>query len=198
MPTMRKWMTSVLRKAALGVAMAAGLGCATTQGPPGYSIESETGSKTGNPFEIRLYASGPELKGVLVNRSTGKQMLLHDVHLQVSTLEMISATGSNHKPYDSRKLTKYDTTPYCSLFTTLPSGTKLVLGTSRFRKSRDGFAGQWGPFHFEELPAGEYQAQVTWLSERTQCLDEATRQMRKLPTLWRGVVYSNQVTLRLR
>jgi len=193
---MRERMTWMHRKAALGVAILCGFGCAT-QGQPGFSIEADTGSKTGNPFEIRLTASGSELKAALVNRSSSKQMLLHEAHLRASTLELVPPIGSRPKPYDSRMLKKYDTTPYCQLFLMLPPGSKLGLGSVRFGKSRDGYAGQWGPFNFEELPAGDYQAQVTWHSERAQCFDESTRQLRKLPSLWRGVVRSNQVTLHL-
>ena len=194
---MCEWMTRMLRKVALGVAMTCGLGCATP-GPPGFSIEADTGSRTGNPFEIRLTASGSELKAVLLNRSSSKQILLHEPHLQASTLELVPPIGSRPKPYDSRMIKKYDTTPYCQLFLTIPPGAKLVLGSLRFGKSREGFAGQWGPFNFEEVPAGEYQAQVAWHSERAQCFDESTRQMRKLPAAWRGIVRSNQVTLHLR
>lgn len=196
MPTMRDWTTWMLRKAALGVAILCGFGCATS-GQPGFSIEATTGSRTGNPFEIRLTASGSELKAVIVNRSSSEQRLLHDAHLQTATLELVSSTGSQHKPYDSRMIKKYDTTPYCYLVQTLAPGKKLGLGLVRLQKSRDGFAGEWGPFIFEEVPAGDYQARVTWLSERTQCFDASTRQMRKLPSVWRGVVHSNQVTLHL-
>jgi hypothetical protein len=196
MPTMCDWMTWMLRKTALGVVLLCGISCAT-QGQPGFSIEADTGSKTGNPFEIRLAASGSELKAVLVNRSWSKQGLLHETHLQVSTLELVGAAGSRPKPFDSRMIKKFDTTPYCSLFQTLPHGTKLALGSVNFRKSRDGHEGQWGPFNFVELPAGDYQAQVAWHSERAQCFDESTRQMRKLPSVWRGMVRSNQVTLHL-
>jgi hypothetical protein len=188
----------MLRKAALGAAILCGLGCAGMKGPPGYSIEATTGSRTGNPFEIRLSASGSDLKAVLVNLSSTEQRLLNDAHLQVSTLELTSSTGSEHKPYDSRLIMKYDATPYCGLFQPLAPGRKLVVGTVRFRKSRDGFAAVWGPFNFEELPAGDYQARVTWHSEKGQCLEEDTRQMRKLPSVWRGMVRSNQVTLHLR
>ena len=193
---MCEWMTRMLRKVALGVAMTCGLGCATP-GPPGFSIEADTGSRTGNPFEIRLTASGSELKAVLVNRSSAEQRLLHDAHLQATTLELVPSTGVGPKPYDSRLIMKYDTKPYCQLFQTLPAGKKLALGSVRFKKSSDGFAGQWGPFNFEEVPAGDYQARVTWHSERAQCFDESTRQMRDLPTVWKGMVRSNQVTLHL-
>jgi hypothetical protein len=190
-------MTSMLPQTTLA-ALAVGLfGCATA-GQPGFSIEANSGSKTGNPFEIRLTASGSDLKAVLVNRSSSPQMLLQDAQLQTTTLDLLSATGNAHKPYDSRMIKKLDTTPYCNLFITLPPGKKLLLGWVRFKKSRDGFAGEWGPFNFEELPASKYQARVTWLSERAQCLDETTRQMRKLPRVWRGVVHSNQVNLNLR
>jgi hypothetical protein len=194
---MRPRMTSILCQAALGLAALGGGGCAT-QGQPGFSIEAETGSRTGNPYEIRLTASGSELKAVLVNHSSAKQVLLHEPHLQASTLELVPPTGSRPKPYDSRMLKKFDTTPYCQLFLTLPPGTKLALGTVRFGKSRDGYTGQWGPFNFDEVPAGDYHAQVVWQSERSQCFDETTRQMRKLPTIWRGVVRSNQIVLHLK
>jgi hypothetical protein len=197
MPTMRERMTSMLRKAALGVAILCGLGCAANQGQAGDSLEWSTGSRTGNPIEIRLTASGPKLKAVLVNRSAAGQMLLHDAHLQAATLELVSSTGSRPKPYDSRMIMKYDSTPYCRLFQTLPPGKKLELGAVHFQLSRDGFAGQWGPFNFDEVPAGDYQARVTWHSDRAQCFDESTRQMRKLPSVWRGMVRSNQVTLHL-
>jgi len=191
-------MTWMLRRAALGVAILCGLGCAANQGQAGDSIEWRTMSRTGNPFEIRLIASGYDLKAVLVNRSAVEQRLLHDAHLQAATIEIVSSTtGSRHKPYDSRMIMKYDTTPYCQLFQTLPPGKKLEIGSVHFRKLRDGFAGQWGPFNFEEMPAGDYQARVTWHSDRAQCFDESTRQMRKLPAVWRGLVRSNQVTLHL-
>jgi len=194
---MRARMTWMFRNAGLGTAILCGLGCAATQGQAGDSMEATTGSKTGNPFEIRLTASGSELKAVFVNRSSAQQRLLHGAHLQAATLELVSSTGSRHKPYDSRMIMKYDTTPYCQLFQTLAPGKKLEVGFVRFKQSRDGYSGQWGPFNFDEVPAGDYQARVTWYSERAQCLDESTRQMRKLPSVWRGVVRSNQVTLHL-
>ena len=148
-------------------------------------------------MEIRLTASGPQLKAVLVNRSSVEQRLLNDAHLQAATLELIPTTGVGPKPYDSRLIMKYDTKPYCQLFQALPPGKKLELGTVRFQKSRDGFTGQWGPFNFDEVPAGDYQVRVTWYSDRAQCLDESTQKMQKVPAVWRGFVRSNLVTLHL-
>jgi hypothetical protein len=197
MPAMYEKQTWMSFMTALGMAMVCNLGCAT-QGQPGFSIEAETGSRTGNPFEIRLTVRGSEVTAMLINRSSSRQVLVHDARLQPATLELISATGSEHKPYDSRTIMKYDTTPYCQLFPTLAPGKKLELGTARFQKSRDGFRGQWGPFNFEEVPPGDYQVRVTWHSERAQCVEEGAKQMRKLTTVWRGIVRSNQVTLRLR
>ena len=194
---MREKMTRMLRTVALGVAILCDLGCAANQGQAGDSIEWKTGSKKGNPFEIRLTAHGPELKAVLVNRSSAEQRLLYSDHLQAATLELIPVTGVGPKPYDSRMIMKFDSKPYCQLFQTLPPGKKLQLGSMHFQKSRDGFAGQWGPFNFEEVPAGEYQARVVWHSERAQCFDEGTRQMRTVASVWRGLVRSNQVTLHL-
>jgi hypothetical protein len=196
MPAMYERMMLMLLKAALGAVIFGGLGCAT-HGQTGFSIEAATGSRTGNPFELVLTTRGSELKAVLINRSSKEQMLLHNDYLQADMLELVASTGSRHAPYDSRKLRKYDTTPYCNLFQTLAPGKKLELGAVHFRQSRDGSQGQWGPFNFEELPAGDYQARVTWLSERGQCMEESPRQMRKLPAIWRGVVHSNPVTLHL-
>jgi CRISPR/Cas system CSM-associated protein Csm3 (group 7 of RAMP superfamily) len=193
---MHQWMTSMLRTAALGTAVLCGLGCAT-QGKPGFSIEATTGSRTGNPFEIHLTTSGSELKGVLVNRSSSEQRLLYNNNLQSTRLELISATGSVHKPYDSRKLKKLDTKPYCYLFQSLGPGKKRELGFVRFNKLRDGYAGQWGPFNFEEMPPGDYQARIIWQTEITHCFDESIGKMRKVSPVWRGIVRSNQVTLRL-
>ena len=195
---MRELFTCMFRSAVPGMVILCGLGCAENQRQAGFSIGAESGSRTGNPFEIRLKTSGSGLTAVLINRSSSEQMLLHGPYLQVSTLELVSSTGSVHKPYDSRLMMKYDPTLYCELFRTVASKKKLELGSIKFRQTRDGFSGQWGPFNFDELPAGDYQARVTWLSDRGQCLDEATRKLRKLPTVWRGVVHSNQVTLHLR
>ena len=194
---MRQRLTGMLHRAALGVAILSGLGCAANQGKAGDSIEWRTGSRTGNPMEIRLTAKGPELKAVLVNRSAAEQRLLHDAHLQAATLELVSSTSIGPKPYDSRMIMKFDSKPYCQLFQTLPPRKKLELGSVHFQKSRDGYAGQWGPFNFEEVPAGDYQARVIWHSERDQCYDESTRQMRKLSSVWKGLVRSNQVILHL-
>jgi len=195
---MRDWMSWKLREAALGVAILCGLGCAANRGLPGDSIEWKTGSRTGNPFEIRLTVRGSNLEAVLVNRSSEKHLLLHDARLQVSTLELVPPIGGPPKPYDSRLISKYDTKLYCHLFVPLRPGTKFKLGSAQFQKKREGFTGQWGPYIFDEVPAGEYKARVIWHNERDACYDESIQKMRKLPDVWRGMVRSNQVTLRLR
>jgi len=176
-----------------------GLACSVTQGQPGDSIEWRTGSTTGNPFEIRLVSSGSELKAVLANRSSSEQVLLYHEYLQTSSIELVSSTGQqpNPKPYDSRLIMKVDSKPYCRLFQKLGPGKKLEIGTLSLRKSRDGYAGQWGPYNFDEVAAGDYHARVIWHSERSQCLDESTQQMRKLTSAWKGMVRSNQITVHL-
>ncbi len=194
---MRRCTMLRLPQAALGVALLSALACATARDQGGDSIEWRTGSKTGNPFEIRLNANGTELGASLHNRSTSKQSFLHDTNLQASTLEVLAPNGMRSRHYDSRLLMKLDNKPYCHLFQTLMPGDKLDLGAVQFRKSRDGYSGQWGPFNFDELPAADYQVRVIWHSERGQCLDESTGKMRALPSVWRGMVRSNQVTLQL-
>jgi hypothetical protein len=197
MLAMRERSICILPRAALGVAVLCAVGCAANQNNGGFSIEATSGRRTGNPFEIRLTSGDAALKAVLVNRSSSDQMLLHSAQMQPSTLEITSATGSLHKPYDSRKIGKLDATPYCHLFLPIGPGKKMLLAGMHFRKSRDGYSGEWGPFNFDELPAGDYQVRVVWYSERTQCLDEGTGKMRRLPSVWRGIVRSNQVTLHL-
>ncbi len=194
---MHELMTSVGCKATLAVVFLSAFACASTGGQSGDSVEATTGSRTGNPLDIRLTASGPELKAVIVNHSSTDRMLLHTLYLQASTLELVSSTGSQLKPYDSRLIMKYDGAPYCHLFQKLVPGKKVQLGAMRFRSSRDGFTGQWGPFNFDEVPAGDYQVRVTWYSDRAQCLDESTQKMQKVPAVWRGFVRSNLVTLHL-
>jgi len=188
----------LLRKTMLGMVLVCCVACATPKGLPGDSIEASTGKRTGNPFEIRLTAKGAELKAVIeVSRKTTEKWVLHDMHLQPSRLELISSTGTVRKPYDSRMIKKFDTTPYCRLFWEVAPGKSLDFWSVRFQKSRDGYKGQWGPFHFDELPADDYRARVIWTSNRTQCFDENTGQTRKLLS-WKGRVRSNQVFLHLR
>ena len=194
---MDEWTIGVPRKAVLATVLLSVSACAVQQGQPGDSIEWRTGSRTGNPLEIRLMVHGSDLKAVLVNRSSSPQEILYNAYLQTSALELASPTGRSPKPYDSRLIMKYDRTPYCRLFKTLAPHKEMALEIIRFRKSHDGFSGQWGPFHFDEVPDGDYQARVSWHSERSQCLDESTRQMRDLSSTWKGLVRSNQVLLHL-
>lgn len=194
---MRRCMTCKPSGIALGVALLSGLACATTGDQAGDSIEWRTGSNTGNPFEIRLTANGATLTATLLNRSSSKQTFLYDANLQASTLELLAANGMRSKPYDSRLIMKIDPKPYCHLFQTVAPGSKLELGAVPFRKGHDGYSGQWGPFNFDELPVGEYRVRVIWHSERAHCFDEGSGKMRALPSVWRGMVRSNQVTLQL-
>jgi hypothetical protein len=192
----REWIR-LARCGALGALVFAAASCASFHGQPGYAIEASTGSKTGNPFEIRLTGSGDELRAVFINKSSTEQKLLYDPNIQASALELVPAIGSRPKPYDSRLIKKVDNTPYCYLFMTLAPGKKLVFVSGRFRKTRDGYAGQWGPFNFDEVAPGKYTARVIWTSEREQCFDQSTGKMRKLPGIWKGLVWSNEAELRL-
>jgi hypothetical protein len=194
---MRSSTTHKLFEIIVAFSLLSGLACATARSTAGDSIEWRTGDKTGNPLEIQLTGNGTDLKATMLNRSKSKQVVLHDVNLQASTLEMLAANGMPAKHYDSRMIMKVDNKPYCQLFQTVAPGKKLELWTAQFRKSRDGYTGQWGPFNFDELPAGEYRVRVIWHSDRGQCLDESTGKMRALPSVWRGMVRSNQVTLQL-
>jgi hypothetical protein len=194
----------ILIATALGAAQAAGISLhAACAAPPAKAradsyTAKETKMNEENPFDIRLSGNGPELKAVLVNRSPVPRWALCDGELQPSRLEIVSASGKRVKAFDSRAIMKYDNTVHCRLFKSIPAGRDIEIGSARFKNSGHGFEANWGPFHFENLPAGDYKVRVVWASEFEQCFDEDTKQERKMPNVWIGRVQSNEVTLQLR
>lgn len=184
----------------LAIALCWNLACASPQGQAGRDPKAvkETKMKDDNPFEIRLTSHGNDIRAVLVNRSQAALPVLTGADLQPSQLKLISAAGRKPSYFDSRDIKKFDNTPYCHRFQNLAPGRELELGTARFKKSGSEFSASWGPFTFDQLPAGDYRAEVSWRSEYEQCFDESTKQMRKVPSIWTGVVRSNEVSLQLR
>ena len=157
-----------------------------------------SGETDTHPFEIRLTGTGSTLKAVLVNRSTSAVPVLHHIDLQPSQLKLLSSAGKKQRYSDNRAVMKFDNTPYCHLWQTLAPGHELELGTVQLKPTAGGYSASWGPYVFETIPAGDYQAQVVWRSELDQCLDEGSTQLRKLPGGWTGVVTSNELALHLR
>ena len=150
------------------------------------------------PLEIRLTAGrGPDLEAVLVNRSRKVQAILHDTELQPSRLLLFDAQGAAIDPFDSRSIKKYDATVYDYSFQNLAPGQELKLFAARFQRSGKGASVSWGPFEFEELPAGVYAAKIVWESRIEAYLDEGTQEVRRLPSVWLGSLESNTVTVRL-
>ncbi len=150
------------------------------------------------PLTIVLRRSGNELKATIVNRSAVTASVLCDGELQPSRLKLVASDGTRMSAMDGREIEKFDTTPYCGLFRPLAAGRELEIGWVRFNRNGDRFSGTWGPFLFDSLPPGDYQASVEWRSELEQCFDEGSQQMRKVPNLWTGVVRSNELALSLR
>jgi hypothetical protein len=149
------------------------------------------------PFEIRLMGEkGPALRAVLINHSDVPQVILHDPKLQPSRLDLNGPDGEPVDAFDSRRVKKFDNTIRCEQLRTIPAPGEIEFGAVRFRRGGQGYAVTWGPFEFEDLPAGAYTARIVWESTADSCLDESTQEQRKL-RLWLGEVRSNEVTLRL-
>jgi len=193
-------LAATLLCVAFAAAPSLNVACASQPAKPSPDTRAakETKMKDDNPFEIRLTGNGAELKAVLVNRSPVARSALCDGELQPSRLEMVASTGKRVKAFDSRDIMKYDNTVHCRLFKSIPPGRDIDIGSARFKKSGNGFAASWGPFHFENLPAGDYKVRVVWSSELEQCFDEDTKQERKIANAWTGRVQSNEVILQLR
>ena len=198
--------SGILTETALCAALVAGISLnAVYAAPPAKRAASPTAQSTKetkmtdeDPFEIRLSGNGPELKAMLVNRSSVPRSALCDGELQPSRLEIVSSTGKRVKAFDSRSIMKYDNTVHCRLFKSVQPGRDLEMGAVKFKKSGEGFEASWGPYRFETVPAGEYKARVIWTSEFDTCFDEETEQQRKLANVWLGRIQSNEVTLLLR
>lgn len=150
-------------------------------------------------LEIKLSSDkGSTLRAVLLNHSRVSQNILHDPLLQPSRLDLIGPKGERIEPFDSRSIMKYDATIYCSRFKQLAPGSEIELHSIRFKRAGQGFAATWGPYEFEKLTAGAYTALVVWESAADTCMNEETRQLQRLPSVWLGRLESNEVSLRLR
>lgn len=151
------------------------------------------------PFEIRLeVVKGPGLAARLINRSPATQPVLHDPRLQASQLVLRDAAGEEVEAFDRRALMKFDPRVYCNLFRPVPRGAELKLEEVRFEREDATWALAWGPFSFEELPAGSYAARVIWSSEAATCQDAVDSEPHPVAGVWLGTVTSNEVTVVLK
>lgn len=147
-------------------------------------------------LELRL-VKGPGLAGRLLNHSAAARPVLHDLRLQPSRVVLVTAGGDTLEPFDKRSLMKFDGTLFCQSFRPLAPGAALDLGEARFARADGGWSLTWGPFEYEELPAGRYTARLAWTSAAADCQETRAAEPRPVPGVWLGTVASNAVEVTL-
>lgn len=99
---------------------------------------------------------------------------------------------------DSRNVRKYDATVYRRSFQTVPSGGRLVLVEQSFEpRGASAWSLSWGPFVFENLAPGPWEAVATFDSLLDRWFDEESRTMETNRNAWTGQLRSNAVQCRL-
>lgn len=147
-------------------------------------------------LELRL-VKGPGLAGRLLNHSAAARPVLHDLRLQPSRVILVTAAGDTLEPFDRRSLMKFDGTLFCQSFHPLAPGAALDLGEARFIRADGGWSLTWGPFEYEDLPAGRYTARLAWTSVAADCQETRAAEPRPVPGVWLGTVASNAVEVTL-
>ena len=147
-------------------------------------------------LELRL-VKGPGLAGRLLNHSAAARPVLHDLRLQPSRVILVTAAGDTLEPFDRRSLMKFDGTLSCQSFHPLAPGAALDLGEARFIHADGGWSLTWGPFEYEDLPAGRYTACLAWTSVAADCQETRAAEPRPVPGVWLGTVASNAVEVTL-
>ncbi|MEK7406568.1 MAG: hypothetical protein AAB225_15810 [Acidobacteriota bacterium] len=147
--------------------------------------------------ELKLTA-GPTLEAVLHNRSGVPINVLDAEEIQPTRLMLINAAGKELTPFDERTRRKFDRTVYKSSFETLAPGEHLELGSETFEKiSPRLYTLRWGPFHFRRIPAGLWKARVVFESRIDRAIDDDSGRSVPVGKVWKGVVQSNTVEVRL-
>ena len=148
-------------------------------------------------LELQL-TKGPGLSARLVNQGPAARPVLHDLRLQPSRLVLRNAAGDTLEPFDRRALMKFDNTLYCDAFKALPPGQALELGAERFEKSGGAWKITWGPYEYDALPAGRYNAWLAWESVAAECQESADATPRPVAGVWLGTTESNPVEVTLK
>lgn len=148
-------------------------------------------------LELRLI-KGPGLAGRLLNHSAAARPVLHDLRLQPSRVILVTAGGDTLEPFDKRSLMKFDGTLFCHSFHPLAPGAALDLGEARFARADGGWSLTWGPFEYEDLPAGRYTARLAWTSVAADCQETREAKPRPVPGVWLGTAESNAIEVTLK
>lgn len=149
------------------------------------------------PLELKLVMALPGVHAMLVNRSTHAQPYLHHGLIQPCQLLLRDAAGKQHKPRDTRDSKEYDATVTRKMYRTLKPGKQAALVSAAFQSTEQGFELRWGPYLFQGLRPGRYQATATLPSQRDRWLDRASGKRGKVSGLWRGRLVSAAVSFDL-
>ena len=147
--------------------------------------------------ELRLFArvkEGPQLRLTVKNCTAKVVKLLHDSDLQPSHLELKSKLKA---PFDRRSQKKFDNTVRLRSFLTLEPGQERLLMDQKLQREGDGYALQWGPFEYSEIPLGKQTLHAVldaWLDAARD--DESGKQV-KVESAAVGSFKSNDVTISL-
>lgn len=162
--------------------------------------QENTTMTTSIPFRIVVRVdSGKRLEAVLENTSQVEQIYLIRSLIQPSRLLIRTRDGKELQAFDKRTTMKFDNTAYRAMFKTLRPGETAAIDSSTFKPdSKGGYSISWGPFTYENLPAGEYSVRVDWTSAITEAYDADTRSWEDIENLWLGTVISNEVQIQLK
>ena len=136
------------------------------------------------------------------NCTTSPQKLLHDSHVQPSTLDVRVQSGAawdrvaDLNVYDTRKTAKFDTTVYLGSFQTIPAGEEWVIETAPLQADDKAFDVLWGPNRLSNIPRGSIRVEVVFESKLRTGKSEVTKKDEAV-AVWTGTLRSNQVTFTL-
>ena len=145
-------------------------------------------------WELCLAAGeGLALTLTLSNRGPAPRTILHSANLQPSKLLLRHGSGSGIEPvaFDERTRRKFDRTVRRAMFTTLAPGATLELGREQFVKVGNSYQLRWGPFVYQQIPAGNCKVSALFLSAIVEATDAP------VSGAWKGSITSNEVMVAL-
>ncbi len=145
-------------------------------------------------FSLLLQLDQQTLRASLRNNSSTPQKYFHDPRLQPVTLKITGPHGPL-KPTDRRANAKFDPTPHQSIFQTLPPRSTVLLLEATLADD----VLRWGQFVFDwaDEPKGLYQVTAALNHQQNRWVDSETKKSGVYPDLWRGLLTSPPVSLKI-
>ena len=145
-------------------------------------------------FSLLLQLDHQTLRASLRNNSYKPQKYFHDPRLQPVTLK-IKGPNRPLTPTDRRANAKFDPTPPRSIFQTLAPGATILL----LEASLSDHVLRWGQFIFDwsDQPKGPYQVTAALDHQQNRWVDTESRQSGVYADLWRGLLASPPVSLKI-